>query len=56
MIAIDKITTYLREKCWLQVGVGVEDFVVPHLPPRVIDTEGEVGRGEINIDALVFLD
>lgn len=35
--------------------VGVEDFVVPHSCPWVIDTEGEVGRGEIGIDALVFL-
>ncbi len=56
LIAIDKITMYLRERCWLQVGVGVEDFVVPHPPLRVIDIEGEAGRGEIGIDALVFLD
>lgn len=30
--------------------------MVPHSPPWVIDTEGETGRGEINIEALVFLD
>lgn len=47
---------YFRERCWHQVGVGVEDFVVPHPPPRVINTKGEAYRGEIGIDALVFLD
>lgn len=56
LIAIDKVTVYLRERCWLQVRVGVEDFVVLHQPLRVIDTKGEAGKGKIGIDALVFLD
>ncbi len=30
--------------------------MVPHPLPWVIDTEGEDGRGEIGIDASVFLD
>ena len=54
LIAIDEATVYLGERCWLQVGVGVEDFMVLHLPTRVIDIEGEAGRGEIGIDSLVF--
>jgi len=56
LIAINEVTMYLGERCWLQVGVGVEDFVVLHPPLRVIDTKGEAGRGEIGINALVFLD
>lgn len=56
MIAIDDVTMYLEKRCWLQVGIGVEDFVVPHLPLRVIDIEGEASKGEIGIDVLVFLD
>lgn len=54
LISTDKITMYLGERYWLQVGVGVEDFVAPHLPTWVIDIEGEAGRGEISIDAFVF--
>lgn len=30
--------------------------MVLHLLPRVIDIEGEIGRGEIGIDASIFLD
>ena len=56
LIVIDEVIVYLGERCWLQVRVGVEDFVVPHPPLWVIDNEGEVGRGEIDIDASVFLD
>lgn len=32
-MAIDEVTIYLGEKCWCQVEVGMEDFVVPHSPP-----------------------
>lgn len=55
-MAIDEVTMYLGERCWHQVGVGVEDFMVPHSPPWVIDTEGEIYRGEIGIKASAFLD
>lgn len=34
----------------------MKDFVDPHPPPQVIDTQGETSRGEIGTDALVFLD
>jgi len=30
--------------------------VVPHLPPQVIDIEGEVDRGEMGINASVYRD
>lgn len=55
-MAINEVTIYLVDRCWCQVGVVVEDFVVPHSPPRVIDTEGETGKGETGIDASVFLE
>lgn len=47
---------YLRERCWRQVGMGVEDFMVPHSPPRVIDTKGEAEKGKIGLDTSIFLD
>lgn len=55
-MGLGKITMYLGERCWHQIGGGVEGFVVPHSPPRVIDIEGEMGRGEIGLEASVFLD
>lgn len=30
--------------------------MVPHSPPRVIDGEGEAGRGEEGVEASIFLD
>lgn len=50
---IDEVTMYLEERCWHQVGVRVEDFVVPHSPPQVIDIKGETGREETSIEASV---
>lgn len=34
----------------------MDDFVVPHSPPQVMDTKGEAGKGEIGINASVFFD
>lgn len=38
------------------MGAGVEDFIAPHSPPLVMDTEVETRRGETGIEASVFLD
>lgn len=55
-MALSEATIYLEERCWPYVGGGAEEFVVPHSPPRVIDTEGATGRGEEGIKASKFLD
>lgn len=55
-MALGEVTIYLGERCWQQVGGGVEEFVVPHSPPRVIDIEGATGQGEEGIEAATFLD
>lgn len=54
-MAIDQVTLYFGERCWRQVGEGVEDFVIRLLPPLVIDIEDEATKGEVGINASVFL-
>ena len=55
-MALGEVTINLGERCWRQVGGGVEEFVVPHPPPRVIVTEGATGQGGEGIEAAAFLD
>lgn len=43
LVALGEVTIYLGEGCWRQVGGGVEEFVVPHSPPSVINIEGATG-------------
>lgn len=55
LVALGEVTIYLSERCWRQVGGGVEEFVVPYSPLSVIDTEGVTGRGDEGIDVASFL-
>lgn len=55
-MALGEVTIYLGERCWQQVRGRVEEFVVPHSPPRVIDIEGVIGHGDEGIKAVAFLD
>lgn len=56
LVALGEVTIYFSERCWRQVGGGVEEFVVPHPPPRVKESEGTGNLGDEGIDASVFLD
>lgn len=55
-MALGEVTIYLSERCWREVGVGLEEFIVPHPPPWVIESEGASNLGDEGIDALGFLD
>lgn len=53
---LGEVTIYLGERCWRQVGGGFEELVVPHPPPRVIESEGASNLRDEGIDASGFLD
>lgn len=55
-MALGEVTMCLGERCWQQVGGGAEEFVVPHSPTWVIDTEGVTSQGDEGIEATTFLD
>lgn len=55
-MALGEVTIYLEERCWRQVGGGIEEFVILHSPPRVIDGEGETGKGVEGVETSEFLD
>lgn len=55
-MALGEVTMYLEERCWRQIGGGLETFVVPHPPPSVIKTEGVTTLGNEGTVASEFLD
>lgn len=56
LVALGKVTMYLGERYWRQIGGGVKTFVVPHPPPSVIETEGVTTLRNEGTDASEFLD